>query len=242
MKRVLLIDDEILSLDHTKGMIDWRGIGCEIVGTARNAEEGLKAIRESDPDIVITDIVMPGMTGLEMIGQLSPDHRARFIVISGYREFDYARPAIHAGAVDYLLKPFTAAQLREAVLSCMDRAEDAASYESRYGSTVAGLLRAIDEHLSDPELSLSWLCENELFMNETYMGRLMQKRTGMKFTAWVTQRRMAEACRLLKCDRDIPVAEVAERVGFASAKYFIEVFKKNLGVSPGQYRNGHTVI
>lgn len=238
MKKILLIDDEALLLDYTKDLINWGDIGCSVVGTAKDGGEGLRAMRELAPDIVITDIVMPGMSGLEMVEKASSFFGGKFIIISGYQEFEYARKAIHFGAVDYLLKPFTAAQLREAVLKCTGEAQDEApSYETLYGSAVSRLLYAIDDHLSDPELTLSWLCENELFMNETYMGRLMQKRTGMKFSAWVTQCRLRQACRLLENDRDVPVAEVAARVGFSSVKYFIDVFRKHKGISPGQYRN-----
>ena len=238
MKKILLIDDEPLLLSHTRDMINWDEISCYVVGTAQNGEDGLKIMRERDPDIVITDIVMPGMSGLEMIERAQGFFLGKYIIISGYHEFEFAHRAIHFGAVDYLLKPFTSVQLREAVLKCADEETGMAeTYESMYGSAVSRLLYAIDEHLSDPGLTLSWLCENELFMNETYMGRLMQKRTGVKFSVWVTQCRLKEACRLLENDRDIPVAEVAARVGFSSDKYFIDVFKKYKGVSPGQYRN-----
>lgn len=238
MKKILLIDDEALLLNHTKNLINWKDINCDVIGAVKDGNEGLKCMRELAPDIVITDIVMPGMSGLEMIEKASAFFSGKFIIISGYEEFEYARRAIHIGAVDYLIKPFTATQLREAVLKCMGEAPGGTdTYESRYGSAVSRLLYAIDEHLADPDLTLTWLCENELFMNETYMGRLMQKRTGMKFSAWVTQCRLREACRLLENDRDVPVAEVAARVGFSSAKYFIDVFKKHKDISPGQYRN-----
>ena len=74
-------------------------------------------------------------------------------------------------------------------------------------------------------------------MNETYVGRLFQKRTGMKFTAWVAQKRINEARRMLESGSDVPIGRIAEEIGFINSKYFIEVFRKHMGMSPGQYRS-----
>ena len=236
MYRVLLVDDEPLTLAHTRSVVE-RGLAqCEIIGTATNGLEGIEAIRRLKPDVVITDVVMPGATGLELIDATLEESRCHFIVLSGYQEFEYVRHAMRSGAVDYLLKPITVQDLRHAFarLGGEDTAEE--SYEQRYGSLVAQVIRAIDEHYAEPELSLGWICDNELFMNSTHVGRLFQKRTGQKFTTWLTEKRLCEARQLMDHDRDMSVAEAAERAGFSSAKYFTEVFRKNYGMSPGQYK------
>lgn len=236
MYRVLLVDDEPLTLAHTRSVVE-RGLAqCEIIGTATNGLEGIEAIRRLKPDVVITDVVMPGATGLELIDATLEESRCHFIVLSGYQEFEYVRHAMRSGAVDYLLKPITVQDLRQAFarLGGEDTAEE--SYEQRYGSLVAQVIHAIDEHYVEPELSLGWICDNELFMNSTHVGRLFQKRTGQKFTTWLTEKRLCEARQLMDHDRDMSVAEAAERAGFSSAKYFTEVFRKNYGMSPGQYK------
>ena len=237
MHRILLADDEPMILEHTKALLDWKALGCVIIGEAHNGEEGLRLIRSLHPDIVITDVVMPGLTGLEMMDKASDLHDIHYIFLSGYQEFDYVRHALRAGAVDYLLKPVEAADLKGALLRMMRLGlsveED---YTARYGEIVAKVLCMIDEHFADPDFSLGGVCENELFMNETYVGRLFQKRTGKKFTAWLTEKRIAEAKKMLLANQDASVADIAERVGFSTAKYFIELFKKGEGVSPAQYR------
>ncbi len=236
MYRVLLVDDEPLTLAHTRSVVECGLAQCEIIGTATNGLEGIEAIRRLKPDVVITDVVMPGATGLELIDATLEESRCHFIVLSGYQEFEYVRHAMRSGAVDYLLKPITVQDLRQAFarLGGEDTAEE--SYEQRYGSLVAQVIRAIDEHYAEPELSLGWICDNELFMNSTHVGRLFQKRTGQKFTTWLTEKRLCEARQLMDHDRDMSVAEAAERAGFSSAKYFTEVFRKNYGMSPGQYK------
>lgn len=237
MHRILLVDDEPMILEHTKKLLDWKALGCAIIGEARNGEEGLKLIRSLHPDMVITDVVMPGLTGLEMMDRAADVSGVSYLFLSGYQEFDYVRHALRAGAVDYLLKPVEAADLKAAILRMMRRGlsveED---YTARYGEIVAKVLCGIDEHFADPVFSLGGICENELFMNETYVGRLFQKRTGQKFTARLTEKRIAEAKKMLMGNQDLNVADIAERVGFSTPKYFIEIFKKCEGVSPAQYR------
>ena len=241
MHRILLVDDEPMILEHTKKLLDWKALGCVIVGEAHNGEEGLRLIRTLRPDIVITDVVMPGLTGLDMMDRASGLSDISYIFLSGYQEFDYVRHALRAGAVDYLLKPVEAADLKGALFRMMRRGlsmeED---YTARYGEIVAKVLCMIDAHYAEPDCALGSICENELFMNETYVGRLFQKRTGKKFTAWLTEKRIAEAKKMLMANQDEPVADIAEKVGFSTSKYFIELFKKSEGVSPAQYRQRQT--
>ena len=238
MYKVLLVDDEPMIKAHTRALLQWDTLDCEIVGEAPDGLEGLRCIERLSPDVVITDVVMPGYSGLEMIEAAGSDCLCRFIVLSGYSEFDYARRALRSGVVDYLLKPVTAADLRDALISILgDGQPTYKQYEERYGAVVAKVIRSIDEHHNDPDFSLGWVCANELFMNETYVGRLFQKRTGMKFTAWVAQKRINEARRMLESGSDVPIGRIAEEIGFINSKYFIEVFRKHMGMSPGQYRS-----
>lgn len=89
-----------------KRLIDWANINVELVGEARDGQQLKEVIEETDPDIVIADIMMPNMTGLEVIRWYNEVHsHAKIIFISGYQEFTYAKEALQNGAVDYLLKP-----------------------------------------------------------------------------------------------------------------------------------------
>ena len=115
MHKVLLVDDEPLILEHTQGLLPWETLNCRVVGTAANGIEGIEAIRRLRPDVVIMDVVMPGANGLEVIDAVAEEADCKFIIVSGYQEFDYVRHALRAGVVDYLLKPLTATELREAL-------------------------------------------------------------------------------------------------------------------------------
>ena len=152
------------------------------------------------------------------------------------------REALRLGAADYVLKPVQAPELKrtlERVLAVQPQEEE--DDHRRYGEIVARVLSLVAEEFSDPKLSLKSLCANFLFMNETYVSRLFQKRTGQKFSSYLTACRIQAAQTLLTGQPELSIGEVAERVGFGGdAKYFIEVFRKSVGVTPGKFRAGQS--
>ncbi|WP_379158821.1 response regulator [Paenibacillus sp. sgz5001063] len=105
--KVLLIDDEPSSLEGLMLWIDWGALGFEICGTCSNGREGIEQMRKLQPDLVITDVNMPVMNGLEMVAawRLEEPVKIRFVILSGYSEFEYAQTAIRYGIHHYLLKP-----------------------------------------------------------------------------------------------------------------------------------------
>lgn len=106
MIRVIIADDEENVCQLIRGLIDWDALGMEIAGVAHNGVEALDMVRTLEPDLMITDIRMPGYDGLELIRRAKNQKEdLDFIIISGYRHFEYAQNAIQYGVGDYLLKP-----------------------------------------------------------------------------------------------------------------------------------------
>jgi len=106
MFKVVIIDDESLITESLKLNVEWEQHGFEIVGNALNGIDGLQLILDTKPDVVFTDIRMPGLNGLELMKQVTKSHpEILFVVISGYAEFAYAQKAIKHGAIAYCLKP-----------------------------------------------------------------------------------------------------------------------------------------
>ncbi|NLK87583.1 MAG: response regulator [Clostridiaceae bacterium] len=105
MVRVVLVDDETLVKVGIKSLVDWKSLGFEIVAEGSNGENGLSLIKQHDPQLVITDIVMPKMDGIEMM-RLAKEHNPNLqvIVLSSYNEFKLVRKAMKLGAWDYILK------------------------------------------------------------------------------------------------------------------------------------------
>ncbi|NLM13225.1 MAG: response regulator, partial [Epulopiscium sp.] len=106
MIRVVVADDEEKVYQLICSLIDWKALDMEIVGVAHNSIEALELIQSLHPDIMITDIRMPGYDGLELINRGKQiKNGIEFIIISGYNHFEYAQTAIKYGVSDYLLKP-----------------------------------------------------------------------------------------------------------------------------------------
>lgn len=118
MLKALVVDDEYLVRMGITQTIDWAEYGVEIIGEASNGEEGLELALQHRPDVIITDIRMPFMNGLELIEQIrGQDMLVGIVVLSGYDEFQYAQAALRYGASTYLLKPINIEELADTVRS-----------------------------------------------------------------------------------------------------------------------------
>ena len=118
MLRVLLVDDEPFILRGMKELIDWKNEGFEIVGSAADGEEALLFLQNHDADLILADIKMPIMDGLELLRKLRISEKYRdiyFIILSGYADFQYAQEAIKYACNDYILKPVEKEKLVQAL-------------------------------------------------------------------------------------------------------------------------------
>ncbi|KWX83970.1 AraC family transcriptional regulator, partial [Paenibacillus riograndensis] len=127
--KICVIDDIKSVVDMITRKPQWQEYGIEVAGTALDGEEGLQMVREMKPDIVLTDIRMPRMDGLEMtraILEFAP--HCKIIILSAYSEFSYAQQAIRLGAMDFVKKPFSLEEIVNVVLKakalCLEEREE----------------------------------------------------------------------------------------------------------------------
>ncbi|WP_179107319.1 response regulator transcription factor [Sediminibacillus massiliensis] len=121
MYKVLLVDDERMILEGISSIVDWESQGTALSGKARNGIEALDFIKENQPDIVISDITMPGLDGMELIEKSSEEFpEIKWIFLSGYNEFEYAQKAMRYGVKHYLLKPCNEEVITEALKELVD--------------------------------------------------------------------------------------------------------------------------
>ncbi|MCM3630747.1 response regulator [Paenibacillus glycanilyticus] len=161
MYRVLLVDDEPFAIEGLQLLIDWEKNGFEVEAVCGDGEEAARLIRESKPDLVVTDIRMPFMDGLELITQmrLEGHKQTKFVVMSGYSDFEYARRALHLGVSHYLTKPIMSDEADEVleslnkVLGEEGRKKRAVWYNERFSRRRALSAFIRGEALSDEELT-----------------------------------------------------------------------------------------
>lgn len=251
MLKVLVVDDERLVRRGIVMGTDWTALDSIVVAEAENGECGMAAARRYGPDLIISDIRMPQMDGIEMLRLLREEgNRARVIFLTAYSDFSYARSAIKLLASDYLLKPFEDGELEAAVTKIreqiyMEREAKAAvegilprltlknTGKSKY---VAEALSYIAEHYGDEDISVGTVAES-LGISQGHLSHSFKKETEYTVMAYIMRYRMNAAIKLLGNCR-YKVYEVAERVGYRDITYFSSTFKKIVGVSPSEYREG----
>ena len=122
MLKVLVVEDEELIRKGIVLAVDWAALDCVVVGEAANGLEALDAVERLDPSLVITDLKMPQMDGIEMLRQLRQrGNNVYVIILTAYDSFTYAQSALRLGAVDFLLKPFHDGSYEIGRASCRER-------------------------------------------------------------------------------------------------------------------------
>ncbi len=115
--RLLIADDERIIRETIFHSMDWESMGVEVIGLCKDGIEAYNMILDESPDVVLTDIRMPGMSGLELVREISTiDGQIQFIILSGYEEFEYAREAMRYGVKHYLLKPCEEEEMKSCIL------------------------------------------------------------------------------------------------------------------------------
>lgn len=248
MIKVLVADDESLVRKGIINGTDWQLIGCVVAAEAANGEEGLKKALEVKPDLVVSDIRMPKMDGLEMVRQIMESlPKTRVIFLTAYGDFSYAQQAIKLGACDYILKPFEDGELEAVIQRLINRniltksgvrADEliplvgASDIENRY---IQNAIAYIEEHYTEPGISIGQIAD-ALALSEGYLSRLFKSETEYSINTYITRLRIRAAARLLD-DVQNKVYEVAEKVGYIDITYFSTTFKKLTGVTPSQYQS-----
>lgn len=228
--QVLICDDEIHIRNGLKKVVEQIS-GFEVAGLAGNGLEACELIRRKRPDIVLMDINMPGMDGLEVIqtfADIMPD--IRYVMISGHDQYAYVRKAMQLGACDYLLKPVDKGEL---ILILKTLGAGAQGQEEV--SLAVAVRSYIESHFRNSELSLSDLAE-KFFISESYLTRVVKKECGKNYTEYLNSLRIEEAKRLLGANSRLLSQEVAEQVGYLNKYYFCRVFKQYTGLSPLEFQ------
>jgi two-component system, response regulator YesN len=249
MLKVLVVDDEALLRKGIVLEIDWPSIGCMVVAEASNGMEGIEAVHKYQPDLIITDIRMPKMDGIQMVKRLREEgNEVNVIFLTAYSDFSYAQSAIKLYVADYLLKPFEDGELEAAVLQIRRRLQEKQqkgtdidkdlSLMLKKGDKSKYVMEAIDyiaKHYSDDNLCIATVAES-LGVSEGHLSHIFKKETEYTIMSYITQYRMHVAMKLLS-DCRYKVYEVTEMVGYHDCAYFSSTFKKVVGVTPSEYQD-----
>ncbi len=249
MTQILIVEDEDVIRTGLVYTIDWLSMGAVIEGTAATGSEGLRKIRELKPDIVITDIRMPVMNGLDMI-RLAKEQGLSFIpiLLTSYSDFGYARQAIELHVFEYIVKPVDDSKLSDVIKRAKIQLDRDRKYQSLSEADVSDtgrsmlILKTVSENpyinrclkCIEKEYSLHPSIERlaaELKVSPSYLSRLFKKTTSLTFLDFLNRYRVQKAVELLSLQK-YKVYEVALMSGFSEYKRFYEVFRSYTGIPP----------
>lgn len=264
MYKVVIIDDEPIIAEGLSRSISWEKWNCEVAGTALNGEEGMELINRVNPDILFSDICMPGIDGLTMIAGIKSQHpNMEITILTGFRDFDYAQKAIRLGVTRFLLKPSKMDELEEAVEKMtanlkanhilpeepalkaafkedMHESQSRPDGEENLVDSPAGsfivnnALHYMEENYMN-KLKLADVAE-QCFVSQWHLSKLLNRYKEQSFSDILNNIRIEKAKEMLK-NPTLRIGDVAEEVGFMDMAHFSRVFKKQVGVSANEYRN-----
>lgn len=239
MWKVLIVEDEEPLRRSVARDIDWAGLNCLVAAQAADGQEGLELARQFQPELIVTDIHMPRLDGLEMLRLLRAEGcKALFIFLTVRDDFPNVQKALRLGAADYLLKPFRPDQLWDAVARLQSpaarpsRRQAPPPEQSRYISEALAYIR---RHYAEPDISVGSIAKS-LGLSEGYLSHTFKKETGCTVLNHLTRFRIHKAAELLG-DCRVKVYEVAQQVGYRDVAYFSATFKKLMGMSPSDYQS-----
>jgi len=262
MWKIVLVDDDRQIIRSMKKLALWQEMGVEIVGESLNGRRGLEVILACQPDIVLADIYMPELNGLDMIEQLrTRGFNGKIVILSGYSDFSYARQALRLQVDDYLSKPVTLETIKSTFTRVIDQLQeelarraqqeqlekkllmyepgfredssDESGMNARHKQAVAFIIAYVQEHYAE-DITLADLAE-QAYISRSYISNIFKKATGETFNHYLTKVRMEKARSLILGGNHL-VYEVAEKVGYRNLPYFSTLFRKYIGVNPSDLK------
>ncbi len=242
MYKLMITEDEPLERLALRKIVQKHFFNIMLLEDAKNGAEAVENARIFQPDIILMDIKMPELTGLEAqerIIKFLPNIKT--IVLSAYGEFDYAQKAIKYGIIDYLLKPVRPNDLKKSIESAIESLNRNSTPQLTRNNhdpmqkeiLLNNVLDCIEQHYCT-ELTLNTVAEI-VHLNPQYLSRYFKNKMGITFTEYVAKLRIEKAKKLF-IDTNYPIYRIATELGFSDQAYFNRVFKKYENQSPQKYR------
>ncbi|RNB89828.1 response regulator [Brevibacillus fluminis] len=253
MYKLLIADDEDEIRNGLSHYFPWNEVGFEVFGQAANGRDALQFMAQHPVDVLLCDIRMPIMTGIEVARELSQQKSPTTIIfLSGFKEFDYAQQALIYGVKNYILKPTKYSELLNVFTTVKEQLDERQATSMRFPPSppaagagldedsallsdkiIARIKRYVAEHYKDASLEGA---SQLVHMNPHYISKYFKEKTGENFSDFLLKVKMNKAAELLQ-EMNYKFYEISELVGYSNAKNFTRAFRKFYGKSPREYRN-----
>lgn len=250
MYKLLVVDDEAIIIKGIRSFVNFEELSISEVFEASNGETALEIFKNHHPDLVLADINMPKMNGLDFaISAKTIKPNVKIAIITGYDYFDYAVTALKAGIDDYVLKPVSKKDIQETLKNLIAKIQ-ATQSQHELSRLVEGILnetninndmgykakiqKEIDRNIANVDFSLSYLAK-KMALSNSYLSSLFKSLYGKNFQDYMLSIRLDRA-KIFLLSTDMKVYEVAAAVGFEDPNYFSATFKRKFDISPNQFR------
>ncbi len=234
--KLLIVDDEKIIREGLLGS-DWASIGVHSIQVAENGLEALQIINTFHPQVVLADVQMPGLSGVELAKELQGS-ATHVILLSGYSDFSYAQSAVRYGVFDYLLKPSSPAEILNVVARCLEGCvpqpdiEQPIQYNANNKDMDDIMKYLYQNYMTD--ISLQSISDH-VHLSSAYVSKLVKKETGYNFSRILSSIRMIKAAELLQ-KTELKVYMICQKIGIHDQRYFSQQFQKMYGKTPMEYR------
>jgi len=250
--RILIVEDEENIADGIARILKNNQELNPHITISLDGQEAIKKAEYIHPDLTITDIRMPLMSGLDLVKALKQGKLCnKFIILTGYDKFDYVQTALRYGVIDYLLKPVDKERLVEIVKDIHNSLPDNYANETSrklpdipyfqlqlnddtYPASLRKVINFINRNYMKG-ISLQTLSE-ELLLHSNYISMLINKHTGISFTYLLDYIRIKKAAELLLYEPDMSITEISYLVGYNNERRLYYAFNNRLNCTPGHFK------
>jgi two-component system, response regulator YesN len=230
--KILIADDEEMIRYSIISMINEIDIRIEKIKEASDGEEMINISKKFFPDLIFVDIKMPKINGLNAIKECQTFLKnTKFIIISSYEDFGFAKEAIKLGVNEYLLKPVKPEELKESIEKTIEEFKGNSIHENY---ELIEQVKSFVEKNYMKNLGIAQIAY-KLNITPNYLSCIFHKKTGIKFIKYLTDIRMRKSLEYLKIP-GIKIYQVSQKVGFQNSKYFTKIFLKYYNCIPSEYQ------
>ncbi len=237
--QIIIIDDEKEISTGFAQFFPWANLGFFVAGQFTGAKAALEFIKSNPVDMIVSDIIMPGMTGIDLARELSTmtlEPQPLVILFSAHSEFEYARQALKYKCTDYVLKTTEYEELIQIFSRLKEQLDERNSAAVANDNFEDKVITEIKEYVKQNPASANLEeAASRVYLSASYVSRYFKQKTDMNFSDYVTAYKMQLASELLT-DLQYKIYEISTMSGYANPVNFTRSFKKHYGISPREYR------